>query len=100
MKVTDTKTTNINNKSVFKELDDFMIEVFATLTIYWGNSVHRDQLMDMCDMWLEQFALESGKIIQYDIRCTCPSDDIVLFKLSYRQRNCYNTSTIEYTLEV
>ena len=100
MNLIDTKTRNINNKRVYEEIDEFMMEVFATLNIYWANTEHRDQLVDMCDMWMEQFALESGKIIQYDIRCTYPSNDRAIFSLSYRQRNCYNTSVIEYTFEV
>ena len=100
MNLIRTKTRNINNQTVFKEIDDFMIEVFATLNIYWDNTSHRDQLVDMCDMWMEQYALESGKIIQYNIKCTYPSDDRVIFTLDYRQRNCFNTSVIEYTFEV
>ena len=100
MKLIDTKTRNINNKRVFKEIDDFMMEVFSTLNVYWQNMDHRDQFVDMIDMWMEQWALESGKIIQYDIQCSLPSDDRAIFSLSYRQKNCLNTSEIEYTFEV
>ncbi len=100
MNLIDTKTRNINNQRVFKEIDDFMMEVFATLTIYWQDMNHRDQLVDMIDMWMEQWALESGKIIQYDIQCSVPSTDKAIFCLSYRQKNCLNTSEIEYTFEV
>jgi hypothetical protein len=100
MNLTETKTRNINNKRVFKEIDDFMMDVFSTLDIYWSNSQHRDQFVEMIDMWMEQFALESGnKIIQYDIRLNQISDDQFSFILKYRQRNCYNTSAIEYIFE-
>ncbi len=77
-----------------------MMEVFSQLNIYWQNINHRDQLVDMIDMWMEQWALESGKIIQYDIQCHIPSANRAVFCLNYRQKNCLNTSEIEYTFEV
>ncbi len=99
MKVIDTKKSNINNNRVFKEIDDFMMEVFGSLGMYWSAPEHRDQMVDMIDMWMEQWALESGKIIQYDVRCSQTTDTQVLFVIDYRQKNCFNTSTIEYTIE-
>jgi hypothetical protein len=98
MKLRETKTRNINNKRVFKEIDDFMMDVFGTLNIYWSSPEHRDQLVDMMDMWMEQFALESGEIIQYDIRMKT-RNSTVSFILKYRQRNCYNTTKIEYIFD-
>ena len=99
MKLIETKTKNINNQRVFKEIDDFMMDVFGTLDVYWSSSQHRDQLVDMMDMWMEQYALESADIIQYDIRTKSISDDHSAFILRYRQRNCYNTTEIKYIFE-
>lgn len=99
MKLIETKTKNINNKRIFKEIDDFMMDVFGTLDIYWSNVNHRDQLVDMMEMWVEQYAVESGNIIQYDIRIQTVSSDEFTFVLKYRQRNCYNTTEIHYIFE-
>lgn len=100
MNLIKTKTRNINNQRVYEEIDKFMIDVFTELSIHWQNPNHRDQLVEMVDMWFEQFALDSGKIIQFDVQCAFPSDDRINFKLKYRQKNCFNTSTIEYIFEV
>lgn len=100
MKLKETKTKNINNQRLYTEIDDFMMDVFGTLEIYWTNPEHREQLLEMLDMWMEQFALESGKIIQYNIRSKMISDEMASFTLTYRQKNCYNTSEIKYIFEV
>lgn len=99
MNLRETKTKNINNQRIFKEIDDFMMDVFGTLDVYWTNSEHRDQLAEMLDMWLEQYALESGNIIQYNMFFKTLSDDEFAFVLRYRQKNCYNTSEIKYIFE-
>ena len=100
MNLVTTNKRNINNQRVFKEVDDFMMEVFGTLSIYWHVPDHRDQFVDMVDMWMEQWAVENGKIIQYDVRCVQPSDNKIIFTLKYRQKNCFNTSVIEYVFEL
>ena len=98
-----TKTANINNKRLFKEIDDFMMEVFTTIGLSWSNKEHRSQFVEMIDDWMEQFAEASGKIIQWDIQCdsrnNTPEDFIsgnISFILRYRQKNCFNTTEIEY----
>ena len=100
MKIVKTNTRNINNKRVYEEIDNFMIEVFSSIPVQLSNATHREQLVEMVDMWFEQYALESGKIIQFDVKCSAPVDDEVIFALNYRQRNCFNTTTIEYVFEL
>ena len=102
-----TKTSNINNKRLFKEIDEFMIEVFTSIGIAWSNKEHLESFVDLIDDWMEQFASESGKIIQWDIVCDArnnTSEDadngIVNFTLRYRQKNCFNTTEIAYTIDV
>lgn len=103
MNLLQTKTKNINNKTVFKEIDEFMMDVFGTLNIHWLNGEHRKEFIEMMDMWFEQYALESGKIIQYDIQCDARNnsgkDDKIHLTLRYRQKNCLNTSEINYIFE-
>ncbi|MHA2403478.1 MAG: hypothetical protein ACXADH_10850 [Candidatus Kariarchaeaceae archaeon] len=95
MKLLKTNTKNINNKRLFKEIDDFMMEAFGTLDTYWSNGAHRDDIVEMIDMWMEHYAHETGKIIQFDVRCY-PRGNKFHFVLKYRQKNCYNTTEIEY----
>jgi len=103
MNLLETKTANINNQTVFKEIDDFMMEMFATVNIHWLNGDHRTEFVEMMDMWFEQYALESGKIIQYDIQCDARNnskgDDNIYLTLKYRQKNCLNTSSVSYIFE-
>ena len=102
-----TKTSNINNPRLFKEIDEFMVEVFTSIGIVWSNAEHRDSFVGMIDDWMEQFATESGKIIQWDIQCDSRNntkedlaDGLRNFTLRYRQKNCFNTTEIVYTLDV
>lgn len=100
-----TKTHNINNKRLFGEIDSFMTEVFESIGIAWSNGQHRVEFVDMIDLWMEQFAFESGKIIQWEIQCDSRNNTAldfetnnVHFDLMYRQKNCFNTTKIQYTL--
>lgn len=102
----ETKTANINNQRLFKEIDEFMIEVFTALShIAWHNKQHRTEFIEMIDMWMEQYAHETGKIIQYNILCDSRNNTPTAFKkgpvnftLRYRQKNCLNTTEITYTI--
>jgi len=102
-----TKTHNVNNKQLFAEIDNFMTEVFSSIGISWANKEHRTEFVDMIDMWMEQFADESGKIIQWDIQCDSRNNTTedfevgnIHFDLLYRQRNCFNTTKIEYSFDL
>lgn len=94
----ETKTQNINNQRLYEEIDTFMIEVFATLdNVRWSNKQHRDEFVYLIDDWMENFALDSGKIIQYEVLCNVDED--VHFIIRYRQKNCFNTSVIHYIIK-
>jgi len=103
----ETKATNINNQRIYEEIDQFMIEIFSTLNITWTNKQHRNEFVSMIDMWMEQYCHETGKIIQYNILCDSRNNTPNAFKegpirftLRYRQKNCLNTSEIEYKVTI
>ena len=102
----ETKTKNINNQKLFKEIDDFMIEVFTTIGINWGNKEHREQLVIMLDQWFDDLVDQTGKIIQYDVICDERNNPRsrdpgkVHFTIKYRQKNCYNTTQIDYIFDI
>ena len=102
-----TLSRNVNNPTLFKDIDDFMIEVFSTLRISWVNKQHRQELVELIDDWMDTFAYESGKIIQYDVMCDSrnnPPEELqkkrLHFLLRYRQTNCLNTTEIEYIIKI
>lgn len=102
----ETKTKNINNQKLFKEIDDFMIEVFTAIGIDWKNKHHREQLVMMLEQWLDEFADQTGKIIQYDVICDkrnnprLRNSGKIRLTLKYRQKNCYNTTEIDYIFTI
>lgn len=100
-----TKTKNINNQRVFEEIDNMMIQVFTTLDFEspWTNKDLREQLVEMVEMFIDNYAVETGKIIQYDVICDSRNNTAknfqngpVKFTIRYRQKNCLNTTEIEY----
>jgi len=102
-----TLSRNVNNPTLFKDIDDFMIEVFTTLKITWANKQHRKEFVELIDEWMDQFAYESGKIIQYDVICDSRNNppeelkkNLLHFLLRYRQKNCLNTTEIEYIIKI
>ena len=100
MKLLKTNTKNINSESLFKQINDFMMEVFATIDVSWSLKKHRERFVEMIDEWLEQVSLESGKFSQPDVMCDRRNNKNfnrkVKFTVRYKQKNCLNTSEIEY----
>lgn len=100
----ETKTKNINNQSLFKEIDGFLMEVFSTTGINWTSKLHREAMVNMVDDWMGAILNEElGKIIQHDVLCDARNNtdedlknSVIRFTVRYRQKNCYNTSEIEY----
>lgn len=98
-----TKKRNINNESLFKEVDTFMIELFSIEDIRWGSKEHREQVVMMVEDYMEELADVSEKIVQFDIICdrrnnpgSIERKKEVTFTVKYKQKNCHNISQIDY----
>lgn len=101
------KTTSkaINNKTLYNEIDSFMIELFSIEGIdWWTNPDHREQVALMVEDYLAELAHVSGRIDQYEVICdrrnnprTINTDQPVNFTVKYRQKNCLNVSQIDYS---
>jgi hypothetical protein len=107
MKSIETKTKNINNQTLFKELDKLLLELFSMIGgIAWHDRDHREAIADMANDLLSDL-FELGKIIQYDVLCDDRNNTdedlrlgIVHFVVRYRQKNCFNTTEIAYTIRI
>lgn len=102
-----TRTYNINNQRLFKEIDDFMIELFAAASVDWTIEDHREMMVDLVEDTLYEIAAITGKIVQFDVVCdrrnnprSVQSGSSVNFTLKYKQKNCLNTTVIEYILSI
>ena len=102
-----TKTYNINNQRLYKEIDQFMIELFASASVDWTIEDHREMMVDMVEDTLYEIADATGLITQFDVMCDRRNNTrsinrggSVNFTLKYKQKNCLNTTVIEYTLAV
>jgi len=103
MKVT-TKKRNINNENLFKEIDTFMQEVFEIPEIDWLKKDHREQCLWLVEDYLDEVAETTGKIIQHEVICdkrnnphSVQQTKNVMLSIKYKQKNCLNTSRIDYT---
>lgn len=100
-----TKTYNINNKRLFKEVDDFMVELFAAASVDWQNEDHREQIVDLIEETFHDLAASTGQIVQFDVICDRRNNPRSIQKgnplkmtVKYKQKNCLNTTVIEYEL--
>jgi len=95
---------SVNSKSLFKEIDDFIAEAIRTCDVRWKSSIHVNSFNDLIEGFLQELYFD-GKITQLVVMCddrnNPPSQtrmDIYHFKVTYKQRNCLNTTQIEYVI--
>ena len=98
-----TKMRNVNNKTLAQEIDKFMIEVFTIEHINWENPDHRDQVVEMIEFFFYELAALTGKITQFDVICDRRNNPLTIKKkgkvnltLKYQQKNCLNTTYLDY----
>ena len=101
----ETRPRSVNNQKLFKEIDTFMIEVFSIKEIKWASDTHRQQIVEMIEDFLMELAHTTGKIIQFDVICdrrnnprSIEHSGKVNLSIKYKQKNCLNTTSVDYTL--
>lgn len=97
---------SINSKKLFKEIDDFVQEAIDITGVRWGSAIHRSALVDLVEAWLHEEIYGNGKITQFNVMCDERNNPLSLtrenkyrFEVSFKQRNCLNTSSIEYQID-
>ena len=98
------KSTNVNSKPLFNEINEFIEAALTTSGIHWTEDRHRGALADIVVEWMQEFVAE-GKITQF--KCIAddrnnpsdqPSDEFNVL-VTYKQKHCLNTTTIHYHLK-
>ncbi len=99
------KVKNINSKSLYADVTDFVDNIIVEFSIIWESDVHRDAILEVIDEFLMELR-EEGRITQFNVICdarnndtTSSSNGITNMEVHYRQDDCYNTTTIEYIIQ-
>lgn len=102
-----TKKINVNNDRIFREIDQYVLEVLMMDVTDWSTADQRRAAAEVIEDLLWEYAAGEDKIMPNTIKVTCdsrnnPSDDtaegVVNIDLQFQQRNCLNTTKIVYTL--
>ena len=98
------KKRAVNSKALFDEVNEIVEEGFGDVDLIWSSDIHRDSFIDLIDEWLWETS-EEGKITQWKIVCDFRNNTIKQMEqgiyqldVSYRQTDCLNTTTLEYTI--
>lgn len=96
---------SVNSRALFVEISSFIEEGLNDLGILWSSDSQRDSFVDIVDEWLEEKATE-GKIEQWNIVCDYRNNKVTAMEAGrytidvyYKQRNCLNTTHLQYNLK-
>jgi hypothetical protein len=94
----------VNSQTLYNDIAEFVEGLLDEAGIRWKNDAHRESLVELLDEWLEEYSTD-GKIEQWNVvmdrRNNSPRDmrnGKYTLDISYKQRNCLNTTTIGYTI--
>ena len=98
------KTNNVNSNIILKEVNDFISHIILDFNVIWDNTSQRDSILDVLDAHFEDMTKE-GKVSQWNVICdgrnnakTSVIAKITHLDITYKQRNCYNTTKLEYLI--
>ncbi len=99
------KARNINSKTLYADVTDFVDNIIVEFSIIWESDVHRDAILEV----IEEFLIElrdEGRITQFNVVCDGRNNDsnssstgITNMEVHYKQDDCYNTTVIEYIIQ-
>lgn len=96
---------SVNSKILCEEIQRNVEELITSAGVIWGSDAHRDGFIETCveGMYMleEQGKLEQGNAI-CDLRNN-PIENmdkgIYTLEISYKQKNCLNTTRLIYTIK-
>lgn len=98
------KTKQVNSKKLLAEVSEFVEEIILNFSITWSVDAQRDTILEVIDEFLEE-KLNENEIEQWNVVCdgrnnTLKDQSMGIYRLdiSYRQRNCFNTTELNYTI--
>ncbi len=96
---------SVNNKSLCEEVQKNVEELMTNAGVLWGSDIHREGFVETIGDYMEQLQ-DADKIEQWDSRCDLRNNTIAqmdkgiyVFEVSYRQKNCLNTTRLIYTIK-
>lgn len=101
MNILKVKQRSVNNKRLFKEIDDSIRDTLQLLPTKWENPSNRQKICDGIEEFLSDF-VEQGEIIHQKVICdkrnnkSFVSGKHVVLEIHYKQPHCLNTTVIEY----
>jgi hypothetical protein len=98
------KTHHVNSKWLLTEVTEFIEEILNNFSIPWENNSQREAILEVIDEWLEELS-SRNKIDQWNVICDGRNNNkddadnnLVHLDVSYRQRNCFNTTELKYII--
>ena len=98
------KTKHVNNKRLLNEVTDFVDEIILNFNIIWNSESQRDAILEVIDEQLQDM-VDEQKIEQWNVICDARNNKqndiqnkITHLDITYRQRNCYNITELQYTI--
>ena len=107
MQIIETKTHNVNTQSLFNEVDEFVVDVLINMvSMSWKSKEHRDELVWLMEDFMNSYQQQTGKITQSEVMCDSRNNKrsdmengIYHLTILFVQKNCFNTTKIDYVIE-
>lgn len=98
------KTKHINSKLLGDEIIEFIDRIITDFNIIWRSDSQRDTVLEVIDEYMEDL-VNVKKIEQWNVVCDGRNNKKVDIKnkttnldIEYRQYNCYNVTSLNYTI--
>ena len=95
----------VNSKPLLKEVTAFIEEGLGEFGVQWDSEAQKETFVEIIEDFLAELLEVQGKIVSYkvmaDRRNNKASDwekGIYKFDVSYKQKNCLNTTQLLYTI--
>ena len=86
---------NINSKILFKEIDAFVQDAIEGISKANRSGDNITYILEMIEQWLQTF-VEADRISRFKIIKRTTKNKNLQVYVSYTQRHCLNTTSIEY----
>lgn len=95
----------VNNKALFNSIHQFVDEGIIAGGILWSNDIHRQSFIDVIGDFLDDLMF-NGIIDQWNVISDLRNNTIrtmdagtYVIDITYRQKNCLNTTRLTYTVQ-
>ena len=96
---------SVNSKVLCEEIQMNVEQLITSAGVIWGSDAHRDGFIETCNDGLGMLE-EQGKIEQGNAVCDLRNNSIqnmdkgiYIVEISYKQKNCLNTTRLIYTIK-